>query len=65
MAKNLGIDKTLQATAQQISGIQTTSGTADTALDESTEHRTQRDITRLFGTIDFDPDYDYKQMRVR
>jgi hypothetical protein len=34
------------------------------ALDEYIRGRRQMEILNHFGTIDFDPDYDYKKMRL-
>ena len=35
------------------------------ALREYIDRRRQAQVTRLFGTIDFDPRYDYKKQRRR
>ena len=37
--------------------------TVKAALSESIQRRTQREILPLFGTIDYDPAYDYKRER--
>jgi GTP-binding protein EngB required for normal cell division len=37
--------------------------TVTTALQEYIQRRKQLDILKLLGTIDYDPDYDYKKMR--
>ncbi len=34
-----------------------------TALKEYIKNIKQKDILKLFGTIDFDPNYDYKKQR--
>ena len=36
----------------------------DAALNEYVRRRKQLEILDHFGTIDFDPDYDYKKMRM-
>jgi len=35
------------------------------ALREYIEHLQQRDIFNVFGTIEYDPNYDYKEQRMR
>jgi hypothetical protein len=34
------------------------------ALEEYIRRRKQLEVIKLFGTIDFDPDYDYKKNRM-
>jgi hypothetical protein len=35
------------------------------ALEEYIQHRKQAKILELFGSVDFDPKYDYKKQRSR
>lgn len=35
------------------------------ALREYIEHLQQRDIFDMFGTVEYDPNYDYKEQRMR
>ncbi len=41
------------------------STTVAEALQEYAQRRKQRRVLKLFGTIDYDPDYDYKAQRAR
>lgn len=61
MATNLGIDEKLLAEAQQLGGLKTKKLTVNEALREFIQRRKQLKAIELFGTIDFDPDYDYKR----
>lgn len=63
MATNLGIDEKLLAEAQQLGGLKTKKLTVNEALREFIQRRKQLKAIELFGTIDFDPDYDYKRAK--
>ncbi len=63
MATNLAIDDRLLEEAQRIGGQRTKKATVTEALQEYIQHRKQAEILELFGTIDFDPKYDYKKQR--
>ena len=65
MATNLAIDYNLLVLAQGISGIKTKKETVNQALKEFVQRRKQEEIIDLFGTIEYDNDYDYKEMRKR
>lgn len=65
MATNLAIDDNLLKEAQQIGGHRTKKETVNEALREYIQRRRQGEITSLFGTIEFDPAYDYKKQRRR
>ena len=65
MATNLAIDQELLAEAQEIGGLKTKKATVNEALREFVQRRKQLKIIELFGTIEFDPDYDYKKERQR
>lgn len=65
MATNLAIDDGLLNEAQNIGGLGTKKATVTQALQEFIQHRKQKKILELFGTIDFDPKYDYKKQRRR
>jgi hypothetical protein len=65
MATNLHIDEKLLAHALKIGGHKTKRETVEEALREYIRHRGQKRIIELFGTIDYDPDYDYKKERRR
>jgi Arc/MetJ family transcription regulator len=63
MATNLAIDDTLIDEARRIGGHKTKKEAVTAALDEYIRWRKQLEILDYAGTIDFDPDYDYKKMR--
>jgi hypothetical protein len=65
MATNLGIDEKLLQQAQQLGGQPTKKATVNLALSEFVRRRQQLKAIELFGTIDFDPNYDYKLERKR
>jgi Arc/MetJ family transcription regulator len=65
MATNLAIDDKLIEEARRVGGHGTKKAAVTAALDEYIRRRKQRDIIKLFGTIDFDPDYDHKANRRR
>lgn len=65
MATNLAIDDKLIIEAQAIGGAQTKKAVVTEALKEYIQRRKQVQIISLFGTVDYDPDYDYKKNRSR
>ena len=65
MATNLAIDPRILDKAHEIGGHRTKKATVTEALEEYIQRREQIRIVRLFGTIDYDPDYDYKAQRAR
>ena len=65
MATNLAIDDNLLILAQSIAGIKTKKDTVNQALKEFVQRRKQEDVINLFGQIEYDEDYDYKEMRSR
>jgi hypothetical protein len=60
---NLEIDDRLLALAQKAGGHKTKKATVNDALAEYVRVRQQRDITKLFGTVVFEPAFDYKAER--
>lgn len=65
MPTNLAIDDRLLEEAQKIGGHRTKKATVTEALQEYIQRRKQARIIDLFGTIDYDPKYDYKKQRRR
>lgn len=63
MATNLALDDALIEEARKIGAHKTKKDAVTAALDEYIQKRKQREIINLFGTIDFDPEYDYKAQR--
>jgi Arc/MetJ family transcription regulator len=65
MPSNLQIDDKLLVRAQRAGGHRTKKETVNAALQEYVERREQARIVEAFGTVDFDPAYDYKKQRKR
>ena len=65
MPTNLAIDEILLSEAQKAGGLKTKKATVNQALREFIQKSKQLDTLKLFGQIDFDPDYDYKKGRHR
>ena len=63
MATNLAIDPDLLDHALAVSGVRTKKEAVTIALQEFIARREQRKLVELFGTLDWDPDYDYKRHR--
>ncbi len=63
MPTNLAIDDSLIEEAQKLGHHRTKKDAVTAALDEYIQRRKQQDILSLFGTIDYDQDYDYKRER--
>jgi hypothetical protein len=63
VATNLAIDDTLIEEARQIGHHVTKKAAVTAALEEYIQYRKQLEIIDLFGTVDFDPEYDYKAKR--
>jgi len=63
MATNLAIDDKLINEARRIGKHKTKKEAVSAALKEYVDRRKQLEILELFGTIDYDPTYDYKKMR--
>lgn len=62
---NLEIDDQLLARAQKVGGHKTKKATVNEALAEYIQRRQQREVTKLFGTVVFEPGFDYKAERAR
>ena len=65
MASNLAIDDKLLRSAQIISGLKTKKDTVNLALKEFVQRRRQEEIIDIFGKIEYDKDYNYKEKRRR
>jgi Arc/MetJ family transcription regulator len=65
LATNLAIDERLLGEALRIGGRSTKRETVNEALHEYVQRRKRRDFVKLFGTIDFRPDWDHKKARRR
>jgi Arc/MetJ family transcription regulator len=65
MTTNLEIDQMLLQEAFTLSDYQTEQAVVEAALREYVQRRKQVKVLELFGAIDYDPEYDYKQQRQR
>jgi Arc/MetJ family transcription regulator len=65
MATNLALDDGLIEKARRAGGHKTKKEAVTAALAEYVKHREQLRILKAFGTVDFDPAYDYKAERRR
>lgn len=63
MATNLQIDDKLIQTAVQLGGHRTKKEAVTQALIEYNQHLQQVKVISLFGTIDYEKDYSYKDQR--
>jgi hypothetical protein len=65
MATNLALDDELIEEARRAGGHKTKKEAVNAALDEYVRHRKQMRILEAFGTVSFDPAYNYKAERRR
>ncbi len=65
MPTNLAIDDRLIEQAQKIGRHKTKKDTVNAALEEYIRRRKQAALIPLFGTIDYDSSYGYKQERLK
>lgn len=63
MATNLAIDDSLIQEAQKLGGHVTKKAAVSQALVEYIQRRRQLEVVELFGTVDYEAGYDYKQQR--
>ncbi len=65
MTTNLQIDERLMQEALELGGHRTKRAAVEEALQEYVMRRKQLQVLDLFGTIDYEEDYDYKAQRKR
>jgi Arc/MetJ family transcription regulator len=65
MATNLDIDPGLLERAVKVSGERTKTAAVTRALREYVARHEQKRLVELFGALDWDPGYDYKEERSR
>ncbi len=63
MPTNLALDDRLIDEARKVGGHKTKKEAVNAALREYVQRRKQLEILDLAGTIDYDPDFDYKALR--
>jgi len=62
---NLAIDDKLIEEAQAVGHHKTKKAAVTAALDEYIRRHKQAEVIKLFGTVDFDREWDYKAARKR
>ena len=65
MATNLSLDPELLERALRVSGEKTKKAAVTKALKEFIARHQQREVSKLFGKLDWDSSYDYKKARSR
>lgn len=65
MPTRLAIDNHLVEEARRAGGHKTKKEAVTEALKEYIRHRKQQETISMFGTLDWDPTYDYKAERQR
>ena len=60
---DVALDDRLVTEARQLGHHMTDAAAIETALEEYITRQRQRAVLSLFGTIDYDPEYDYKAQR--
>ena len=65
MATNLAIDPDLIERALAVSGEKTKKAAVTKALEEFIARREQAELVELFGSLEWDPAFDYKSERSR
>ncbi len=65
MATNLQIDDELLREAVKLGGFPSKKAAVNEALRDFVQRKKQLGVLKLFGTVDFDPRYDYKEERRR
>ena len=64
MPTNLAIDDKLINEAKTVGQHKTKKEAVTAALEKYVQWHKQQEILEHFGTIDFDPEYDYKKVRM-
>lgn len=65
MATHVSIDERLLEQAWKVGGHKSKKATVNEALREYIQRRKQAEILELFGKIEFDPSFDFRQQRNR
>jgi len=65
MVARLTIDNQLLETAFLIGGLRTHRETVDIALEEFIKKRKSEELINMFHSVDYNPDYNYKELRNR
>jgi Arc/MetJ family transcription regulator len=65
MTTQLSIDNQLLQKAFRVSGLKMPKDAVTAALEEYIQKRKTEDVITLFHSVDFDAEYDYKNLRNR
>jgi Arc/MetJ family transcription regulator len=65
MATNLSINMSLLNDALIVGGLKSKKDTVNLALEEFIQRRRAAEVLSLFGTVEYDGDYNYKKNRRR
>ena len=65
MATNLALDDQLILLAQKVGHHKTKKEAVTAALEQYISHQKQKEVIEAFGTVVFDPQYNYKKARKR
>ena len=65
MATNLALNDDFVEKVQKLGGYKTKREAVNAAMAEYIARRERRKILELFGTLDWDPQYDYKAERTK
>ena len=65
METNLSIDETLLKRAYSIGGLKTRKDTVKLALEEFIAKRKTEEVIKMFHTVNYSPDYNYKKSHNR
>ena len=63
MATNIDIDEALITKAMHLGGIRTKKEAVNEALAYYVQRKEQAALVDMFGTVEFDEDFDYKKQR--
>ncbi|WNM56518.1 type II toxin-antitoxin system VapB family antitoxin [Candidatus Nitrospira allomarina] len=65
MPTNFALDDKLVQEVQRLGGHSTKRAAVNAALREYVTRRKQKNVLEIFGTLEWDPKYDYKTARKR
>ena len=63
MPTNLALDDELIDEARRLGGHRTKRQAVNEALEEYVSRRKRAEVAKIFGQVEWDPDYDYKAER--
>jgi hypothetical protein len=63
MATNIDLNEKIISKAMRLAKLKTKKEAVNLALQEFVDRREQLKVIDLFGTVDFDESYDYKEQR--